>query len=273
MQVLKETIHSWVKEMGIELFGVASAELANEKAPETYTPEAHLKNSQAVVMFAMRMPAGALNTMPDGKLQEIYYMRAFWTSSHFMDTVSYKIALLIEKESGYKSMPIPTYGPMRIVGGVPRGLVSLKHMAQLAGIGSMGRNSILVHPKHGNLLRLGGVITQAPMLSDAPAMDDPCPKGCEACVKACPVDAILDRSVDIITCMGQSIRHPLMRPYAMTRFLLWLSKSFQWAHRFVEDLTNMIIVDYSESCTRCLRACPYYKTSIKWIEQNRKGQV
>jgi epoxyqueuosine reductase len=269
MDALKQKIVDQVKAMGLDLCGVASAELANEKAPPGFTPEEHLKGSRSVVMFALRVPAGSLDTLPDGNLQEIYYMRTFWTSSHFIDTVAYKIALLIEQESGYKSMPIPTYGPMRVYGGKPRGLVSLKHLAQLAGIGSISRNSLLVHLEHGNLLRLGGVITQAPLPADTPAIEDPCPEGCQACVNACPVDAIRNYSVDIMTCMKVSIRHPLMRPYAITRFLLWLSKRYSFMHRFVEDLTNMMVVDYSECCTRCLRACPYYKTSMDWLD-NRK---
>jgi epoxyqueuosine reductase QueG len=125
--------------------------------------------------------------------------------------------------------------------------------------GGIGKNSLLIHPKLGNRLRLSGVLTEAPLAPDEPFADDPCPPGCDCCARACPVGAVRDRSVDIIACMKKSIRHPLMQPYWSTRLLLWLSKKSRGMHRFIEDLNNMIMANYAEACSRSLVGCPHFK--------------
>jgi ferredoxin len=169
---------------------------------------------------------------------------------------------MLENESGYPSLQIPANEPLRIHDGVPKGMVSLKHIGQLAGIGSIAVNSLLVNPKHGNLLRLGGVITRAPLPPDAPFMGNPCPEGCDICKKVCPVGAIRDYSVDIKSCMKLSLRHPLLQPYIFSKFLFYLSTRSKIIHRMVEDIANMLVSQYSESCTKCLVACRHFQNII-----------
>ena len=60
MEHLKQQIVDRTKELGLHVCGFASAELANEKAPEGFGPESHLKDSQSVIMFGIRMPTGSL---------------------------------------------------------------------------------------------------------------------------------------------------------------------------------------------------------------------
>ncbi len=159
---------------------------------------------------------------------------------------------------------------MRVHDGKTKGLISLKHHGQIAGIGSIGRNSLLIDSKYGNLLRLGGVITCAPLQPDEPRMKDPCPNNCNACVMACPVNAINpdDRAVDIIKCMWTSIRHPLMKPFFLTKALFWLSKYSKGMHKIAEDICNMVVLHHLESCTKCLMACPHFKSTYKSLFKN-----
>jgi epoxyqueuosine reductase len=180
-----------------------------------------------------------------------------------MNRVSFRLARLLEDEGGFPSLQIPANEPLRIHDGVPKGMVSLKHIGQFAGIGSIAMNSLLVHPEHGNLLRLGGVITQAPLPPDTPMTEDPCPDGCEICKKVCPVSAIQDRSVNIKSCMKLSLRHPLLQPYIFSKFLFYLSTRSKAVHRIVEDIANMLVSQYSESCTKCLVACRHFQTATK----------
>ncbi len=261
MNELKDKVKKFAKDEGMDLCGIADAAIANKIAPPDFTPEDQLPGAKAVIVFAQRLPSGSFYATP-GSLGEKYYMRSWWSSFRFMDVTAFKMNRFLEGE-GYPSIQIPANEPMRIYNGIPRGMVSLKHMGQLAGIGSIAMNSLLVHPEHGNLLRLGGLITKAPILPDSPLDDEPCPDGCNKCIKACPVNAIKDHSLDITTCMKLSFRHPLMQPYALAKLLFRLSMRSKKLHSLVEDLTNMVVVQFSESCSKCLVACKHFEVALK----------
>ncbi|MBN1534163.1 MAG: hypothetical protein JXA20_15940 [Spirochaetes bacterium] len=245
--------------LGMDLCGIADAAMVDEQAPDGFRPADLLEGARSVVIIAQRMPAGSLRTSGAGDAGGVLFLRSFWNSGLLLDAAAQTLARFIEERTGAPAVPIPAYTPLRIYGGEPRGVVSLKHIAQLAGLGSLGKNSLLINEAHGNTLRLAGVITRAAFTPDRPNLSDPCPPGCTLCIDACPVGAIRDRSIAINDCMRLSIRHPMMQPYALTRFLLWLSKKWKGAHRMVEDMNNMLVTFYAESCTRCLEACPHYR--------------
>ena len=68
------------------------------------------------------------------------------------------------------------------------GAVSHPRLAQLAGLGFVGRHNMLVTPQFGAAVRLVSVFTDAPLEADAPAAGD-C-GDCYACRSACPAGAI-----------------------------------------------------------------------------------
>jgi len=69
-------------------------------------------------------------------------------------------------------------------------VVSHKRVAEAAGLGRMGIHRNLIHPRFGNFVLLGTVITDAPIDDeDRPIDFNPCLE-CKLCVSACPVGAI-----------------------------------------------------------------------------------
>jgi len=89
------------------------------------------------------------------------------------------IAALLEGR-GFKARPHVDTAP-----------VMEKLLAQRAGLGVLGRNSLLSHPRFGSWVLIGGVLTDAPLpvhdgVSGYPAG---C-AGCDACVAACPTRAL-----------------------------------------------------------------------------------
>jgi epoxyqueuosine reductase QueG len=68
-------------------------------------------------------------------------------------------------------------------------LFSYKHAAQLAGLGTIGRHSLLITPEFGPRARLACVLTEAPMEPTAGTPKEYC-INCDACIRECPAQAL-----------------------------------------------------------------------------------
>ncbi len=68
-----------------------------------------------------------------------------------------------------------------------------KMVATLAGLGWIGKSTLLVSGDYGPRIRLCVILTDAVLTPDQPVVGSRC-GGCRACVDACPVGAILNRN-------------------------------------------------------------------------------
>lgn len=87
------------------------------------------------------------------------------------------------QEQGYSARPH---------GGPAAGPILLIPAAVEAGLGELGKHGSLINREFGSSLRLAGVLTDMPMIADAPDIfgaDDFCTH-CQVCTNACPPDAI-----------------------------------------------------------------------------------
>ncbi|MBC3798046.1 hypothetical protein [Acetobacterium tundrae] len=80
-----------------------------------------------------------------------------------------------------------------------KGLISMKHTAALCGIGEIGKSTLLLNPKYGNLLTIGVILTNLDLKSD-PLGENICIEGCTKCIDACPVQAIKNGVVNQKLC-------------------------------------------------------------------------
>lgn len=127
----------------------------------------------------------------------------------------------------------------------PSELVHHKSLAVLAGIGNYGKNSLIVSEKHGPWLRLGVVVTDAPIPPDKPCEEDLCGK-CTRCVRACPAGALKPHVVDPAKCLVGAGEKD--NPPKALRLLL---------AKHEPKLTPRTRV----MCTECQMACPYTPTA------------
>jgi epoxyqueuosine reductase QueG len=112
-------------------------------------------------------------------------------SVKLLDDISIQITAAIESK-GYKAIPIPSDEPYEYSDSENkhgRGILSLKHLAKLSGIGWIGKNTLLINKKYGNRLYLGAVITNAELIEDD-LVSDLCPENCNICLKSCPKSAL-----------------------------------------------------------------------------------
>lgn len=103
-----------------------------------------------------------------------------------LSTITREVAFYLEKK-GYKATASPSRLPY-------------KRLAQLAGFGAFGKNSLIINPDFGPWIRLGAVLTNAEIVVDKPFEEDLC-GDCENCIEACPVNALTPYNVDSEKCL------------------------------------------------------------------------
>lgn len=76
-----------------------------------------------------------------------------------------------------------------------------RELALAAGLGWIGKHTLLIHPRKGSWMLLGGVLTTLEL--DANEREEPDHCGtCTRCIDACPTDAIAPYSVDASRCIS-----------------------------------------------------------------------
>ena len=72
------------------------------------------------------------------------------------------------EQRGYRAATVPSYTPVEMTSETKgfMGAVSLRHVAQAAGLGVLGKNNLLLTPHLGPRVRLGAVVTTADLNPD-----------------------------------------------------------------------------------------------------------
>lgn len=118
---------------------------------------------------------------------------------------------------------------------------SYKRIALLAGIGCFGKNSLVLAPGYGPWLRIGLVLTDAPLKSSEPFKKNLC-RDCVKCLRACPAGALTQYRVNPDKCLvGATSTRNLTR---RTRTLL-------------DKYEPMITAKSRVMCRICQMVCPY----------------
>jgi len=183
--MLSSDIKQILYNMGADLCGIASIDRFNE-APKGFHPCDVLPTCKTVVVFVKQFLSGPLHcntTVPYTIIRNMLSDR--------LDKMSFQFCEAMER-NGILAVPTGTIGPTEYDAKTDRfrNIVSSKHCAVQAGLGRIGKNTLLITPEYGNMVWLCAVLLDTAFKPDEILSGDPCPKGCTLCIDNCPVHAL-----------------------------------------------------------------------------------
>jgi epoxyqueuosine reductase QueG len=200
---------------GADIVGIASVEKF-ERAPKGFHPKDTMPNAQSVIVIGKYFPIGVLEGNSKVAITKVYE-----TLFNTLDYCAYQLSFFIEKQGG-QALPIPADTPYFSWDEAKQhgsGDLSHKHAAVLAGLGSLGKNTLLLTPEFGNRLNLTSVLTNLSLVDDPPFENDLCIPNCDRCLKSCPANAI-KRDGTVIQKECRKL-HSITTPRGFKLFACW----------------------------------------------------
>jgi epoxyqueuosine reductase QueG len=215
ISIITEEIKSKALEYGADLVGIISTETIDSIPKhwigwdyQTYTKKStdYMEDAKSVIVLGY-------HAWDDIHEIQIKY-RGKWEYPAYQRMRLYARRLLrYLQKIGYEGIVYPE-------------LIPQKRMAQLAGLGSFGKNSLIINPKYGPWIRFQSILTNARIVADEPFEKELC-GDCNACIQECPVGALTAYEVNPPKCSNYLNQMP----------------------PFTGNSTLM--------CTICQKACPY----------------
>ncbi|MCG8685407.1 MAG: SCP2 sterol-binding domain-containing protein [Desulfobacterales bacterium] len=153
-----------------------------------------------------------------------------------------------------------------------------KVLAAEAGLGHMGYNRLVIHPKLGASIILGTILISAPCdVYDQPLDFNPCIE-CGLCVKVCPTGAVkATDSFDMLSCLTHNYRERL------GGFQNWVeqiveSKTVSDYRSRVSDQESVsmwqhLAIGAQNKCDRCMAVCPAGEIAVGEFLEDRKSFI
>ena len=179
-------VKSSVERLGADLCGIAPVGRF-EDAPEGFHPRDVFPDCRSVVVFLARFPS---SFMAARSLAPYTFIRNMMVKR--LEEITFRLCDTLE-QGGALANPIPVdepyeYWDEELRHG--RGIISLKHAAVLAGLGTLGKNTLLMNREFGNMVWLGGILTDLELEPDPLADYEGCIDGCSLCLAICPGQAL-----------------------------------------------------------------------------------
>ena len=182
--------------------------------------------------------------------------------------VSHYLVHFLEAE-GYQAVAIPAFIPLDMgddkMGMV--GAIDWKQAAVESGLANWGKSGLVVNPRFGPRIRLGGVVTTAKLKPDEKREFSLC-GNCQVCIDSCPASALLENGqIDKKRC-GEHIFSYGLRGF--TRLLVDIAKAKDkaTAKESVYNYRTREIWQTFQSgnyynCWTCQSCCPVGKQPLR----------
>ena len=176
------------REAGADLVGVAPisrwADWPAAQNPATLQPRC-----RAVIVVGRRILRGAFRGVEEGtSFGSTYFdFGAVWMEHNFLTRTIHQVAALVEG-TGHEAVPL--------TGGTTSGApvqLDCKALAHAAGLGSVGKGGFFLTRAYGHRQRFGLILTDLEFDATDPVVDLDFCKDCNACLQACPLQAMAER--------------------------------------------------------------------------------
>jgi len=156
--------------------------------------------------------------------------------------------------------------------------VSHKIMAVEAGLGHMGINRLVLHPKYGSCIQLESILIN-PVLDgyDHPLEENPCIK-CNLCAAVCPTGAITkDQPFDFSACITHTYRDNSVGFQNWVEAMITSHDMAEYRSHFDDRETafmwQSLMFRMSYRCSYCMAVCPAGEEVKPVYLENKKEHV
>jgi epoxyqueuosine reductase len=250
---MKERIRELATGLGAEDFGVASPGAYD--SPNSPELASVFKDVSSVIVLAYRelssCESDCMQIAMNGRMDLMDFSRG----------LNYRVASFVERELGARAMTVPVSYPLPMSketnGAVAD--VSTRHAAVAAGLGTFGRNNLVLHPRLGSRVIFTCVLTDLELPADRPLTETVC-DDCGLCVEACPGGALdIEGKTDVLACLRQC------QPYGIGGNIRFWGK---YAQSDDEERLAMLAdekywrlyqaqsIGFQYFCFNCIRECP-----------------
>lgn len=224
---LTEELKAFTLEQGASLCGIADLTPYRDKITELYVDD--FGDFGCAVSFGVYLPRRVCNEVLEHPTHT--YLAYYDIANALLNQIGLKLYNRLFT-LGFDAYPIPA---SQRLGAKDTGIFSHRLAAHLAGLGWIGKSCNLVTEAAGPRLRLGTVLTDAPLLADAPG-ESKC-GSCTLCAEACPAGAIAGKPF--------SVEDDLSERFDFQKCDAYLTETRQTFGKRI--------------CGRCIGACRYGK--------------
>ncbi len=185
---LTDQIKKMVLKLGADIVGIADAEKASGSSQGHANPINIVSDAKSIVVFALQFPDSAVDCKHEDDLIHANYVKVQQAINDDLMRIALRLTSALEK-LGYDASPIAADIPREETRNIWTGVLSLRYLGQLAGLGDIGLNNLLLTPDWGPRVQLCAVITDAPLAPDGPKYADKVCTKCQKCIEACPTRA------------------------------------------------------------------------------------
>jgi epoxyqueuosine reductase QueG len=208
LEHLDRDLAQYARELGAELYGVASAADYAAEFPDKPQPTRFVEGARSVIVVGLPFEPGTVATVLRPELAGLRSQAAEDVSAaqsrvqpagaerfflgeendllkRELQSMGYKIARYLRHE-GWTALHLPPSKQNARFRTAP-----FYHMPAmyLAGLGTLGLNCSILTPQFGPRVFVTSIITDAPLSAGKPMKEELCTR-CGLCVQSCPIDAI-----------------------------------------------------------------------------------
>jgi epoxyqueuosine reductase len=183
-------------DFGADLCGIASVDRF-AAAPKGFHPNDVSPDCRSVLVFAKKLPIGSL--FASSCIPYTYINRLI---TEEVDRLTLMLSRKLESLA-VKNVPVPSDDPSEHwepERSYARGILSLRHAGHLAGLGVLGKNTLLINDRLGNMMQLGALLLNEDLEADPLATYQACEENCQLCIMSCPQSALDGANVNQRLC-------------------------------------------------------------------------